>query len=96
MSGHMEVKKPLGSTMTSSIASATTTTTPLSVGNGKESSSTTSTTTSTATTTTVPLRLGRSLRDGQCQYTCQETGGCKTELVINNNGIESIDITHPW
>ena len=94
MSGHMQVKKPLGSTMTSSIASATTTTTPLSVGNGKESSSTTSTTTST--TTNVSLRSGESLREGQCQYTCEETGGCKTELVINNNGIESIDITHPW
>ena len=87
--------------MTSSIASATTTATPLSSGDGTESSSKTSTSTSTATTTTtttttVPLSFGESLRDGQCQYTCEETGGCKTELVINNNGIESIDITHPW
>ena len=101
MPGHMQGKKTSISTTISSTTSTTNTTTsniPTSLDKQTAISTPTSSTTSntTATTTTIPLNFGESLREGQCQYTCEETGGCKTELVINNNSIDPVDITHPW
>jgi len=32
---------------------------------------------------TTPLRNGEYLRKDQCQYTCKETGGCSTQLVVD-------------
>ena len=34
-------------------------------------------------TNTTPLRNGEYLREDQCQYTCKETGGCSTQLVVD-------------
>ena len=33
------------------------------------------------------LEAGESLKEGQCEYTCGDTGGCTTELVVNLSGI---------
>ena len=32
---------------------------------------------------TTSLSLGEYLREGQCQYTCKESGGCNTQLVVD-------------
>ena len=45
----------------------------------------------TSSTSTTPLSPGEYLREGQCQYTCKKTGGCKTELVV-----DGADITETW
>ena len=45
----------------------------------------------TSRTSTTPLSLGEYLREGQCQYTCKKTGGCKTELVVTG-----ANITEEW
>ena len=45
----------------------------------------------TSKTSTTPLSPGEYLREGQCQYTCKKTGGCKTELVV-----DGANITETW
>ena len=39
----------------------------------------------TQSTSTTPLKSGEYLREGQCQYTCTETGygGCSAQLVVD-------------
>ena len=48
----------------------------------------------TSRTSTTPLSLGEYLREGQCQYTCKETGGCKTELVVGGANITDTWYSH--
>lgn len=40
---------------------------------------------------TTSLSLGEYLREGPCQYTCKESGGCNTQLVV-----DWANVTQKW
>lgn len=44
-----------------------------------------------------PLEAGESLREGHCEYTCGDTGGCTTELVVNLSEVrEQTETNGEW